>query len=86
MSESSRSSSSTHTVNIASTEESILDDETDDSELDEEMKAHVMEKAAACKFAIEQFYDGFWRYSAQREARYVLLSIGCPFYYPSCAL
>lgn len=71
MSESSRSSSSSHTVNIASVEDTILDDETDDSELDEEMKAHVMEKAAACKFAIEQFYDGFWRYSAQREARYV---------------
>ena len=57
-------------MTTSNVEESLLDDETDDSELDEEERVHVTEKAAACKFAIEQFYEGFWRYSAQREARY----------------
>ena len=73
MSESSRSSSSSHTVTNPALDESIIDEETEESEIDEEEQAHAMEKAAACKFAIEQFYDGFWRYSAQREARRSLL-------------
>lgn len=78
MSESSRSSSSKDTVTTSTVDESLLDEETEESELDEEERAHVTEKAAACKFAIEQFYDGFWRYRSQREARYGHIDIITP--------
>ena len=69
MSDLSKSVSTSHSSN-SPTEDLLLDDDTEDSELDEEELAHAMEKAAACKFAIEQFYDGFWRYNQQRSARY----------------
>lgn len=71
MSESSRSSSSSHTTTNPNVDESIIDEDTEESEIDEEEQARALEKAAACKFAIEQFYDGFWSYRSQREARYV---------------
>lgn len=69
MSESSRNKleSSVHT-----TDDPVIEEETDESELDDEELARVQEKAAACKFAIEQFYDGFWRYNSQRTIRYVI--------------
>lgn len=48
-------------------------EEEEEAELDEEEFKHAKEKAEACKFAIEQFYDGFWRYISQRNVRFVLL-------------
>lgn len=50
--------------------DSFHEDDYTESESEDEIDQLSREKALACKFAIEQFYDNYFKSLKQRQTRY----------------
>jgi len=70
---SSRKRTKAKAVHNDNTEDSFEEDihSSSDEDSDEELPPGTVEKAAATKFAIEQFYENFFRHQRERAERQV---------------